>query len=346
MIHKPVLLKEVIENLNLKPGMIAVDGTLGAGGHSIEILRKIVPDGKLISIDWDKQTIENFQKILTRENFSIKREISASVKNNFYNITPLNIFRPLWRGNQIIGHWCGVNDNYANLDKIFGRLKMNTADAILIDLGFSFDQIKDAERGFSFLHNDNGFLDMRYSPETQKVTAADIINKYSEKKLADVFWKYGEERYARKIAREIVQVREIVKIRKTRELVNIIAKAVPKNYRRGKLHFATKTFQSLRIEVNQELENLKIFLKKAVKILGNKGRLAVISFHSLEDRIVKNFFQKESRNCVCPPKFPECVCRHKARLKIITKKPIQPDEKEIRKNPRARSAKMRVAEKI
>lgn len=324
MIHKPVLLKEVIENLNLKPGMTVVDGTLGAGGHSIEILKKILPDGKLISIDWDKRALENFQKKLKKD--------------------------------KIVGYWCGVSDNYANLDKIFRRLELDSADAIFVDLGFSSDQIEDARRGFSFLKN--GPLDMRYSPETQKMTAADIVNGYPEQKLIEIFRNYGEERYAGRIAREIVKARKVEprsrrcaslrgkKIIGTEELVEIISKAVPENYKRGKIHPATRVFQALRIEVNQELENLEIFLEKAVRILAGGGRLAVISFHSLEDRIVKQFFQKESRDCVCPPKFPKCICAHKKSLKIITKKPVQPSEKEIHENPRARSAKLRVAEKI
>ncbi|OGI28025.1 MAG: 16S rRNA (cytosine(1402)-N(4))-methyltransferase [Candidatus Moranbacteria bacterium RIFOXYB1_FULL_43_19] len=345
MTHKPVLLEEVIENLNLKPRMTVVDGTLGAGGHSLAILKKILPGGKLVSIDWDRRAIQNFEKRLKKEGYDIQEGVSpAPVKSNNHDKIPLYSFRPVWRGDQIVCHWCGVNDNYANLDKIFGELGLNKADAILIDLGFSSDQIEDAGRGFSFLHN--GLLDMRYSPETQKMTAADVVNKYSEKNLADIFWQYGEEKYARRIAREISIERKGSKIDDVEKLVEIISKAVPENYKRDKIHFATRTFQALRIETNQELKNLETFLEKTEKILGRSSRLAVISFHSLEDRIVKNFIRKESRDCICPPKFPKCVCNHKKNLKIITKKPIQPSEKEIRENPRSRSAKMRIAEKI
>ncbi len=384
MIHKPVLFEEIIENLNLAPGMTVVDGTLGAGGHSVEILKRILPGGKLISIDWDKRAIQNFQKILKKESYDIRsRECPAPVTSNANdeNIS-LAAFVPLFSGDKIVGYWRGVNDNYANLDKIFEELTrldspsrptklrrasqarqgLDAADAILVDLGFSSDQIEDVKRGFSFLKN--GPLDMRYSPETQSRTASDIVNSYPEQKLVEVFQKYGEERYARRIARKIRERRKIREIRESGDLVKIISEAVPENYKKGKIYPvksrragtplaqfsrmnpATKVFQALRIETNQELENLEIFLEKAVKILGSGKRLAVISFHSLEDRIVKNYFRKESRDCVCPPKFPKCVCSHKKTLKIITKKPIQPGEKEIKENPRSRSAKMRVAERL
>ncbi len=346
MIHKSVLLKEVIKNLNLKPGMTAVDGTLGAGGHSLAIIKEILPGGKLISIDWDRQAIKNFQKILARESYDIpKRTFPASIKSNISDEhdSPF-AFVSLFSGDEIVGYWCGVSENYANLDKILESLKINKVDAILADLGLSSDQIEDPKRGFSFLQN--GPLDMRYSLEIEKKTAADVVNNYSEKDLTQIFWKYGEEKYARRIAKEIIRVRKIKRIRETRELVEIIANVVPEKYKRKRLHFATKTFQALRIEVNQELKNLEVFLEKAVKILTKGGRLVIISFHSLEDRIVKNYFLKESRDCICPSKFPRCACGHKKTVKLITKKPIQPSEKEIRDNPRARSAKMRVVEKI
>ncbi|MDD5489993.1 MAG: 16S rRNA (cytosine(1402)-N(4))-methyltransferase RsmH, partial [Candidatus Moranbacteria bacterium] len=277
MIHEPVLLEEVIENLNLKPGMTVVDGTLGAGGHSVEILKKILPGGRLISIDWDKRAIQNFEKRIKKEGYDIQnRAFPAPVTSNANdeNISPL-AFVPLFSGDKIVGYWRGVSENYANLDKVLEELKIDKAHAILIDLGFSSDQIEDERRGFSFLKN--GLLDMRYSPETQKMTAADIINKYSEKDLADIFWKLGEEKYARKIAREILKTRKAGKIDKTGKLIEIISRAVPENYKRGKLHFATKVFQALRIETNQELENLKIFLEEATRALAGEGRLAVIS---------------------------------------------------------------------
>ncbi len=355
MIHKPVLLGEAIENLNLARGMTVVDGTLGAGGHSSEILKKILPGGKLISIDWDERAIENFKKKIF-EGIYIKgygkvTGVPAPVTNNANgeNISP-SAFVPLFLGDKIVGYWRGANENYANLDKIVRDLKINEVNAIFVDLGFSSDQIEDEKRGFSFLKN--GLLDMRYSPGAQKLTAAEVVNKYPEEKLAEIFKNFGEEKFARKIAREIGARRKIKEIGETGELVEIILKAVrprgQKGMRTGRqgIHPATKAFQALRIEVNKELENLKIFLRKAANLLKPGGRLAVISFHSLEDRIVKDFFQKESRDCVCPPKFPKCVCNHKARLKIVTKKPIKPGEKEMEENPRARSARLRVAQKI
>lgn len=345
MIHKPVLLEEVINNLNLKPGMAVVDGTLGAGGHSIAILKNILPGGRLVSIDWDKRAVENFPEKLEKEGFEIHRASPAPVTSNANdeNISPA-AFVPLFSGDEIVGYWCGASDNYANLDNVIRGLGIHSVSAVFVDLGFSSDQIEDASRGFSFLKD--GFLDMRYSPEMQEVTAADVINEYPEEKLAEIFRKYGEEKFAKRIAREITRARKIRKIRETGGLVKIISESVPEKYKRGRIHFATKVFQALRIEVNQELENLKIFLGKAMGILASKGKLAVISFHSLEDRIVKNFFREESRDCLCPPNFPKCVCGHRRRLKIITKKPIAPAEEEIRDNPRARSAKLRVAEKI
>jgi len=308
MIHKPVLLGEAIESLNLKKGSVVVDGTLGAGGHAIEILKKILPGGKLIAVDWDAEAIENFKEIIS------KKEL------------------------------IGVSDNYANLKSIIRGLGIKTVDAILLDLGFNSDQIENAERGFSF--QKDGPLDMRYSPQTQKNIAADVINNYPEEKLVEIFRNYGEEKFARSIAQAVAVSRKKKRINRTGELVEIINASIPQRYRKGRIHPATKVFQALRIEVNQELENLKTFLDQAIGALASGGRLAVISFHSLEDRIVKNFFKLHSKDCVCPPKFPKCVCQHRKSLKIITKKPIIATEKETRTNPRSRSAKMRVAEKI
>jgi len=350
MIHKPVLLEEVIENLNLKPGMTVVDGTLGAGGHSEEILKRILPDGRLISIDWDERAVRNFEKKL-EEGISIaKRElirtaasVPVNIKNKNDGQAPSQFEKLGNRGGEIVGYWHGAADNYANIKEIIGGLGVKTADAIFVDLGFSSDQIENEKRGFSFLRN--GPLDMRYSQGTQIITAADIVNNFPEKKLAEIFRSFGEEKFAKRIAREIAEARKSRKIEKTEDLVEIIQNAVPEKYKRGKIHFATRVFQALRIETNQELENLKIFLDQATGVLASEGILAVISFHSLEDRIVKNFFREQSQSCVCPPNFPKCICGHQAQLKIITKKPITASEKEISENPRARSAKLRVAQK-
>jgi 16S rRNA (cytosine1402-N4)-methyltransferase len=380
MIHKAVLLKEVVENLNLKPGMTVFDGTLGAGGHSAAILEKIIPGGKLVSIDQDKRAVENFKKKLTEGIYiSGKRKVTSGpapiTSNANGEDISLSAFVPVFSGEKIVGYWSGVNDNFSGLDKIARGLGVESADAVFVDLGFSSDQIEDKKRGFSFLKNgpasnaspagsaasaagwrsDAGWpLDMRYSQDLQKLTAADIVNEYPERKLAEIFRNYGEEKFAGRIAREILLHRNSGgQVRETGELVEIISRAIPEKYlprrqagKHGKIHFATKVFQALRIETNNELENLKIFLEKAANLLEKNGRLAVISFHSLEDRIVKQFFRWESQDCVCPPKFPKCVCDHKARLKIITKKPITAGEEELKSNPRARSARLRVAQKI
>jgi 16S rRNA (cytosine1402-N4)-methyltransferase len=360
MVHKAVLLGEAIENLDIKPGDTVIDATLGAGGHSMEILKKILPGGMLISIDWDKRAVENFESILKKDQAWGCPAPTNNNKNSekiFPNKKKLGN-----RRENIAECWCGVADNYANLKQIIRGLGVKTADAVLVDLGFSSDQIEDPKRGFSF--SKNGLLDMRYSHETQELTAADVINEYSEKGLVDIFQKYGEERFARRIAKAIIRERRAGRINETQQLAAIVSQAVPEKYRRGKIYPvkshragaplaqfnrvnpATRIFQALRIEVNQELENLKKFLEEAADVLASGGRLAAISFHSLEDRIVKQFFQKESRDCVCPPNFPKCICSHKARLRIITKKPIVPEYREIRENPRARSAKLRVAEKM
>jgi len=351
MIHKSVLLEELIENLKLRPGMTVVDGTLGAGGHSAAVLERIVPGGRLISIDWDGRAVKNFEKKLKEGIPIAKRELIRSAVSAPNNINIKNDnqafsqFEKLGnRKGEIVGSWRGAVDNYANIKEILRGLGIESVDAIFIDLGFSSDQIENADRGFSFLGS--GPLDMRYSTESQTAAAADIVNKYSESELARIFKELGEEKFAKKIAREIVEARKTKEIKETNDLVEIILQAVPERYKRAKIHPATRVFQALRIETNQELENLKIFLNQAIEALASKGILAIISFHSLEDRIVKNFFREEARDCVCPPNFPKCVCSHRARLKTITKKPITASPREIEENPRARSAKLRIAQKI
>ncbi|MCD6149574.1 16S rRNA (cytosine(1402)-N(4))-methyltransferase RsmH [bacterium] len=313
-IHKPVLLEESLEKLNLKKGSVVVDATLGGGGHSLEILKRILPGGKLIAIDRDEEAIKNFKSKLKDLNIGLKKE-------------NLEL----------------VNDNFAGLGSILEALKIERVDAILADFGMSSDQLEDAERGFSF--KKDAELDMRMD-QNGKQTAREIINTYSQNHLEKILREFGEERYARKIAKAIILQRKIKPIEKTLRLAEIISSAVPGKYRRGKKHFAVKTFQALRIEVNNELENIKCFLPQAIDILKTAGRLAVISFHSGEDRIVKNLFKENARGCICPPKFPICRCGRKPRIKIISKKPIIPKCEEIEINPRARSAKLRVAEKI
>jgi 16S rRNA (cytosine1402-N4)-methyltransferase len=357
MVHKSVLTEELIDKLNLKSGDIVIDGTLGAGGHSAAALKKIIPGGKLISIDWDERAVREFDNILNKKGIAVsankervktqsanERESSAPVTSNAYGeiISPLAL-KPLFSGDKIVGYWCGANDNYANLDKIIKSLGIKAIDAIFLDLGFSSDQIEDPQRGFSF--RKNGPLDMRYS-ENEEKTATDIVNRYPEKHLEQIFKEYGEERFAGRIAKRIVQERRVSPIKDVNELVEVIAKAVPRNCRLGRIHFATRIFQALRIETNHELENLRKFLEEASKAVVSGGKLAVISFHSLEDRIVKSFFQKESRDCICPTNYLKCECKHRAKIKIITKKPIIPGASETRSNPRARSAKLRIAEII
>lgn len=304
-IHKPVLLKEAIEMLDLKKDSVVVDATFGGAGHSREIL-KIITEGKLIGIDADKRAIENFEK----ENKEDERIIL-------------------------------VNDNFSNLENILADLKIEKVDMILADLGWSSDQL--IGKGMSFMQDEE--LDMRLDA-AQKLTAKKIVNEYSQTELQRMIKNYGEERFATNIARRIAAVRENREIVTTEELAEIIAAAVPSVYRHGKINPATRTFQALRIEVNCELENLEKFLPAAIAALGSKGKLAVIAFHSLEDRMVKDIFRKNARGCICPPTFPQCACGESPVVKVITKKPIVAGEEELGDNPRSRSAKLRVCEKI
>ena len=313
-IHKPVLLEESLEKLNIKKGDTVVDATLGGGGHSLKILKKILPGGKLIAIDRDEEAIKNFKSRLKDLNIGFKKENLELVK-----------------------------DNFADLGNILKTLKIENVDAILADFGMSSDQLDDTERGFSF--QKNAELDMRMNQDGSR-TAREIVNTYSENNLEKILREFGEERYARKIAKAIVLQRRIKPIEKTLELAEIISKAVPGEYKRRKKHFAVKTFQALRIETNNELENIKCFLPQAINVLETGGRLAVISFHSGEDRIVKEIFRENARGCICPPEFPICRCGQKPKIKIITRKPIVSNPEEIENNPRSRSAKMRVIEKM
>lgn len=310
--HIPVLLNEVLECLDPKPGENLIDGTLGGGGHSKAILERTGPDGKLLGIDMDagaiqasRMNLDGFKDriILERDNYLHFKALKE--KNNF---EPLNIF--------------------------------------FLDLGISSKQLDDEMLGISFLKNSP--LDMRLGGEeiTGGISAEKILNSYSEEKILDIIKTYGEERYAKGIAREIVRVRKEKKIESTKELVDIISEAVPGKYKHGRIHFATRTFQALRIAVNAELINLEKVLPQILEEMAVGGRIGVISFHSLEDRIVKRFFASESRDCICGPDIPVCVCGHKKRFEIITRKPARASLEEIEKNPRARSAKLRVAKKI
>ena len=292
--HQSVMLEEAVSSLNLKHGSIVVDGTLGGGGHSLAILEKIVPGGRLIGIDADAEAINKAAQHLKDFDDSFKL----------------------------------VNDNFRNIDSLLAKEDIKTVDAILLDLGISSYQIEDGSRGFSIKHDSR--LDMRMD-KSLNLSAYDIVNRYKEQDLSDIIEKYGEERFHKKIARYIKEARSNKQIETTRELAEVVRKAIGYRGRNQRIDPATRTFQAIRIVVNDELGSLEEGLKKAVFWLKSGGRIAVISFHSLEDRIVKNLFRGYSNLGV---------------LKIITKKPLQPAHEETIKNPRARSAKLRVAERI
>jgi len=301
--HKSVLYQEVVAALRPAPGKRFIDGTVGGGGHAWRILATSFPDGQLLGMDADPAALQ------------VARDRLAA-------FGPRVTF---------------VQSNFVRLEEIAKQSGFYPAHGVLLDLGISSMQLIDATRGFSFQHD--GPLDMRMNPDLQR-TAANLVNDLPTKELADLIWHYGEERYARRIARAIVAARPLTT---TGELAQIVARAVG---RRERIHPATRTFQALRIAVNDELSALETVLPQAVRVLAPGGRLAVISFHSLEDRLVKNFFRQESRDCICPPKMPVCSCQHKASLKIVTRHPMVPSDREKARNPRSRSAKLRVAEKL
>jgi 16S rRNA (cytosine1402-N4)-methyltransferase len=307
-IHVPVLLDEVIQYLRIKKGGIYVDCTLGGGGHSREILKKIGPKGKLVAIDQDESALK----------------IARQELKNYKNV----IF---------------IHDNFRHLANILNSHKIPKCSGILFDLGVSSFQLDIKERGFSF--NAVARLDMRMDTKVD-MTAGYLVNNLPSEQLEKIIKEYGEERWARRIAKLIVEQRKISPINTTSDLVAVIARAMPAAARPKNIHLATRTFQALRIAVNDELEALKEGLKAAIGVLEKGGRLCVISFHSLEDRIIKDVFRELARGCTCPVDFPVCVCNKKSTLKIIAKKPILPQEEEIAANPRSRSAKLRVAEKL
>lgn len=292
--HAPVLLKEVLEIFSPKSGQTYIDCTANGGGHLAAIHERIGARGKILGIDRDPDLISNL-----KNKFEAEKNVVLTC------------------------------DNYANLESIVAQHHFGPVDGILFDLGFSSYHVETAQRGFSFLKDEP--LDMRYGHDTHDLTAAHIINTWEEKAIEDILRRFGEERFARQIARGIANARRTRKITTTNELVRIITDVTPRWYGTGHLHPATRTFQALRIAVNHELENLESGISQAVKILGPSGKLAVISFHSLEDRMVKQFFKKAEQQKV---------------VRIVTPKPITASRDEIRQNPRARSAKLRVAERI
>jgi 16S rRNA (cytosine1402-N4)-methyltransferase len=305
--HTPVLLEEVVNQLQPRRGGLYVDCTVGGGGHAREMLRACGPDGQLIGLDWDEDAVA-----ASRERLS---EFGARVQL--------------------------VRANYVELERVLMSLGVTAVDGVMFDLGVSSRQFDEPTRGFSFLRE--GPLDMRMSRQLA-ATARDILRTADLEDLAKIFRLYGEEKRARAIAREIVAERERAPIETTTQLARSVERVLgPKH---GAIHPATRVFQALRISVNDELGNLKRGLEVSTKFLKSGARLAVISFHSLEDRIVKHFFVEKSAGCVCPPQLPVCACGRKEVLRIVTKKPVIAGEQEVHGNPRARSAKMRVAEKI
>ena len=304
--HIPVLLNECIEGLNIRKNGIYVDGTLGGAGHSKKIAIALENTGTLIGIDRDEEAIKKAKDTLKQ----------------FTNV----IY---------------VQDNHDNIKEIIEKLNIDKVDGILLDLGVSSYQIDEETRGFSYIKN--SLLDMRMD-RTQELTAEKVVNEYPEEKLAGIIYKYGEEKFSRVIARKICEYRKTKRIETTAELVEIIEKCVPKQAQVG--HPAKRTFQAIRIEVNNEIEPLYNTVINAIDTLKAGGRLCVITFHSLEDRAVKEAYQDSIGKCTCPPDLPYCVCGNKPKGKIITKKPILPTQEEMENNSRSRSAKLRIFEKF
>jgi 16S rRNA (cytosine1402-N4)-methyltransferase len=302
--HVPVLYSAVLANLALDPGDDVIDGTLGGAGHAAGLLEATAPDGRLLGLDRDPEAIARAQERLGRFG---QRAIL-------------------------------VQSSFRDLKAVAGKHHFFPADGVLLDLGVSSYQLASPERGFSFFKD--GPLDMRFDP-ARGPTAAELVNDLPIEELAEILYRFGEEKQSRRIARAIAAARPLST---TGELAEVIAQTV--GGRRGRIHPATKSFQALRIVVNDELGALEDVLPQAVELLRPGGRLAVISFHSLEDRLVKRYFRREAKDCVCPPEQPVCTCEHQATLRIVTRRPVGPDEIEIAQNPRSRSARLRVAEKL
>lgn len=302
--HIPVLAKETIENLNINPDGIYLDLTLGKGGHSKMILERLSDKGRLIAIDQDKEAIE-------------------AAKENLRDFSNVSF----------------VNSNFENFEKALEDLGLDLIDGALMDIGVSSYQIDNADRGFSYMKD--GPLDMRMNQDNE-LTAEVIVNEYSQDELERIFFEYGEERFARAIARNIVRLRDEERIDTTFKLREIVRKSIKSQ----DAHPEKRVFQTLRIEVNRELEVLENTIERLVDHLKKDGRIAIISFHSLEDRIVKNKFKDLATNCICPPEFPVCVCDHRAKIKIITRKPLTASKEELRDNSRSKPAKLRVGQRI
>ena len=304
--HKPVMLTECIEGLDIKPNGIYIDGTLGGAGHSRQIAKKLSKNGKLIGIDRDEEALK-----AAKENLK-----------DFSNV----IY---------------VHDNHDNIKKILEELEIQKVDGILLDLGVSSYQLDERNRGFSYLGENT--LDMRMD-KTQELTAKIVLNTYTEKDLVNIIYEYGEERFSRQIAKNICKERQIKPIETTKQLVEIIEKSIPKSKQKDG-HPAKRTFQAIRIEVNNEIKPLYNTVKDCIECLNNKGRLCIITFHSLEDRAVKKAFIEAKGKCTCPSDLPYCVCGAKSLGEIITRKPIIASEEEQLENSRSKSAKLRIFER-
>ena len=306
--HVSVLLNECIEGLAVKPDGIYVDGTLGGAGHAFHVCEKLSEKGQFIGIDQDE----------------------AAIRTSTERLQPF--------GDRV--HL--VRSNYVNVKQVVKELQIDKVDGILLDLGVSSYQLDTKERGFSYMAD--APLDMRMD-QSRDFTAKDLVNSYPEEKLYEIIKHYGEERYAKSIARNIGRKRQEKEIETTGELVDIIKSSMPAKAKNGKGHPAKRTFQAIRIELNHELDVLQDALEDMVDLLNPGGRLCIITFHSLEDRIVKNFFRKMENPCTCPPDFPVCVCGKKPKGKVITRKPILPGEEELEINSRSKSAKLRIFER-
>ncbi len=306
--HRPVLLQEVITGLRPAPGQAFIDATLGGGGYTLALAERLRPGGILLALDRDRSAIERFPADRVPADVEVRPE----------------------------------HANFAELDHLASTLG-RPVDGVVFDLGLSSVQLDDPERGFSFRRD--GPLDMRFD-RTDPWTAADLVNREPVAELRRLLRDYGQERWAARIAQRIVERRKVARIQTTKELTDVVAGAVPRAAWPRDIHVATRTFQALRIAVNRELEALSRGLKAGISVLASGGRIGVVSYHSLEDKIAKDLFHVEATDCLCPPQAPVCICGHRRSLTIVTRRPIVPGEAEVRANPRARSAKLRIAEKL
>jgi len=309
--HKPVLLEECIEGLKIKPDGTYIDGTIGGAGHSVRIYRRLGAEGTLVGIDQDAFAIETAMQTMKKVD---------------------------GKAGLIL-----VNTNFGNIKSVCSQYDIRAVDGILLDLGVSSFQLDDARRGFSY--RKDAPLDMRMDRRSS-LNAGTIVNEYGEEEIRKIIADYGEEKWAARIASFIVKARREKRIETTSELAELIKAAIPSAARRKGPHPAKRTFQALRIAVNGELEILEGALEDAIEVLKEGGRICVITFHSLEDRIVKEVFSRKSNPCTCPPDFPVCICGGKREVELITRKPVLPSKEEIEANPRARSAKLRIAQKV